>query len=52
MTSSTLPAGTPQGRHLGRLRRYPVVIAEALRGQGYEVCCLGVKGHADPAWKD
>lgn len=28
--------------------RYPVVIAEALQGQGYEVFCLGVKGHADP----
>jgi UDP-2,3-diacylglucosamine hydrolase len=29
--------------------RYPVVIAEALRRQGYETYCLGVVGHADPA---
>jgi len=29
--------------------RYPVVIAERMRSQGYEIYCLGVKGHADPA---
>jgi hypothetical protein len=27
--------------------RYPIVLAEALRGQGYHTCCLGVAGHAD-----
>jgi DUF1009 family protein len=27
--------------------KYPVVIAEALRGQGYRTYCLGVLGHAD-----
>lgn len=27
--------------------RYPVVVAEALVAQGYEVYCLGVKEHAD-----
>ncbi len=29
--------------------RYPIVVAEALARQGYEVFCLGVKDHADPA---
>jgi DUF1009 family protein len=29
--------------------RYPLVIAEALRRQGYETYCQGVIGHADPA---
>src|SRR5690242_12164061 len=29
--------------------RYPVVIAEALRRQGCQTFCLGVKGHADPS---
>ena len=28
--------------------RFPIVIAESLRDQGYEVYCLGVKNHADP----
>lgn len=28
--------------------RYPVLIVEALRRQGCEVYCLGVRGHADP----
>ncbi len=49
MTSSTLPAGTRKVGILAGWGRYPVVIAEALRAQGYEVVCLGVKGHADPA---
>ncbi len=48
MTASTLPAGTRKVGILAGWGRYPVVIAEALRDQGYEVCCLGVKGHADP----
>ena len=29
--------------------RYPIVIAEAMTRQGFDVYCLGVKGHADPA---
>jgi DUF1009 family protein len=28
--------------------RYPVVVAQALRAQGAQVYCLGVRGHADP----
>jgi DUF1009 family protein len=27
--------------------RYPVVIAEALKRQGFAVCCVGVRDHAD-----
>ena len=29
--------------------RYPVVVAEALVAQGYEVYCIAVKDHADEA---
>ncbi|HUY35036.1 MAG TPA: UDP-2,3-diacylglucosamine diphosphatase LpxI [Pirellulales bacterium] len=29
--------------------RYPFVVAEALRRQGGQTYCMGVKGHADPA---
>ncbi len=29
--------------------RYPIVLAEALKRSGYEVICLGVHDHADPA---
>ncbi len=28
--------------------RYPIVVAEALKAQGYRVACLGVMHHADP----
>ncbi len=28
--------------------RFPILVAQALRAAGYRVCCLGVKGHADP----
>lgn len=29
--------------------RYPMVVAESLKRDGYRVCCLGVKDHADPS---
>jgi len=48
MTATTLPAGTRKVGILAGWGRYPVVIAEALAEQGYEVYSLGVKGHADP----
>lgn len=32
--------------------RYPIIIAEALRGQGAEIVGLGVKDHVDPAFAD
>lgn len=28
--------------------RFPLLVAETLKRDGYRVCCLGVKGHADP----
>lgn len=42
----------PETKRIGILAgwgRYPFVVVEALRGAGYEVFCLGVKDHADPA---
>ncbi|HRX77528.1 MAG: UDP-2,3-diacylglucosamine diphosphatase LpxI [Planctomycetaceae bacterium] len=32
--------------------RYPIVVAEALRNQGCQVVCLGVKEHADPLLRE
>jgi DUF1009 family protein len=32
--------------------RYPIVVAEALRAQGCEVFCVGLKNHADPALRE
>lgn len=32
--------------------RYPIVVAEALKGRGDRVVCLGVKQHADPALRE
>ena len=32
--------------------RYPVVVAQALREQGCQVVCLGVKQHADPILRE
>lgn len=31
--------------------RFPVLVAESLTEQGFQVCCLGVKDHADPILK-
>lgn len=48
----SLSQPAPNGRRIGILAgwgRYPLVVAEALRSSGYEVFCLGVKDHADPA---
>ena len=45
---------TPCGR-IGILAgwgRYPLVVAESLRRQGYRTYCLGVLGHADPRLRD
>jgi UDP-2,3-diacylglucosamine hydrolase len=32
--------------------RYPLVVAEALRSQGYETYCLAIKDHADDSIRD
>jgi len=48
-------ASTPPRQKIGLVAgwgRYPLVIAEALRRDGYEIYCLGVKGHADPVLRD
>src|ERR1044072_8640921 len=40
-----------QTRHIGLVAawgRMPLLVAEALRRQGYRVSCLGVVDHADP----
>ena len=31
---------------------YPIVVAEKLNEAGYEVCCLAIKGHADPKLRE
>jgi hypothetical protein len=49
---STPRVSGPQGRKVGLLAgwgRYPLVVAEALNRQGFEIFGLGVKGHTDPA---
>ena len=50
--SATCPpslARTPTRRPDRRLGPLSVVVAEALRRQGAQVYCLGIKDHADPA---
>jgi DUF1009 family protein len=32
--------------------RYPLVVAQALKAQGYEVHCIGLKNHVDAALRD
>lgn len=32
--------------------RYPILVAEALRRQGYDVYCMAIKDHADPALRE
>src|SRR6476620_4709323 len=32
--------------------RYPLVVAQALKAQGYEVHCVGLKNHVDAALRD
>jgi DUF1009 family protein len=42
-------------RHVGLLAawgRYPILVAEALKREGYRVTCLGVVHHADPVLRE
>ncbi len=42
---------SPPQKRIGILAgwgRYPIVVVEALRAQGYWIACLGIKDHADP----
>ena len=51
-SSSPVP---PNVRRVGLIAgwgRYPVVLARALKKEGYEVVCLGARDHADPALAD
>lgn len=45
--TTTLPANERVGLLAG-WGRYPLLVVEAMRQQGCEIYCLGVKGHADP----
>ena len=50
-TTNTANTPTDPARRIGLLAGwgdYPLVVADALREQGYHTCCLGVIGHADP----
>lgn len=46
--TSTLPQKTPRMGLLAGAGRFPMTVAESLRGQGYFVQCQGVMGMADP----
>ncbi|MCY2995152.1 MAG: UDP-2,3-diacylglucosamine diphosphatase LpxI [Planctomycetota bacterium] len=49
--SSPAPLLLSDSRRIGLIAgwgRYPIVIAESLRAQGFHVVCLGIQGHADP----
>jgi DUF1009 family protein len=51
-TSHHAAAASSEKRKIGLVAgwgRYPLVIAESLTRQGYEVYCLGARQHADPA---
>lgn len=52
---ANLLPGANEGRPIGLLAawgRFPFLVAEALRREGYRVHCLGVRRHADPALAD
>ena len=49
MDQSKLNQPKPRIGLLAAWGRYPASVAEALKRDGYHVCCLGVKDHADPA---
>jgi DUF1009 family protein len=49
MTGNALPQSPlPRIGLIAGWGRFPVVVAEALERQGFDVYCLGVKDHADP----
>jgi len=55
MNRSLVTKIDPSERRIGLLAawgRFPVLVAEALREQGYHVCCLGVVDHADPQLRE
>jgi UDP-2,3-diacylglucosamine hydrolase len=55
MLKSQIPNPKSQIRRIGLVAgwgRYPLVVAEALKAQGYEVHCVGLKNHVDAALRD
>ena len=51
----SLFAAPSNGKKVGLIAgwgRFPIVVAENLTRQGYQVFCLGIAGHADPALAD
>ncbi|MBC8353481.1 MAG: LpxI family protein [Planctomycetes bacterium] len=52
VNSKALHSKVPRVGLIAGWGRYPIVVAEALRAQGCEVVCLGVKQHADPILRD
>lgn len=45
----TMMAAQPPIGLMAGWGRYPMLVAEALAARGLAVCCLGIRGHADPA---
>jgi DUF1009 family protein len=46
-----LPPSSPPTAPVGLIAgwgRFPIVVAQSLRGQGRRVCCVALKDHADP----
>jgi DUF1009 family protein len=50
-TSNASPASSKVGLIAG-WGRYPLVVAEALKAQGAQVYCLGIKDHVDPSIRE
>lgn len=46
--SASRPTRRPRIGLIAGWGRFPIVVAQALSRQGYQVHCLGVDGHADP----
>src|SRR5438093_3700913 len=46
------PAPSPRIGLVAGWGRYPLLIAKAMKRQGYEVHCIGLKNHADPQLRD
>src|SRR5262245_23554973 len=55
MLKSQIPNPKSQIRRIGLVAgwgRYPLIVAQALKAQGYEVHCIGLKNHVDAALRD
>ena len=55
LNAAHFPSSEFRARRMGLLAgwgRYPIVVAEALKRQGYYVACLGLRGHTDESLKE